>query len=348
MKLTQMYNEIMQEKVVAEYCINGMEAQLDLAAKKIKEFGPYNVVFAARGTSCNAAKLAKYLIETHIGWPVSIAAPSVLTKYNGKLNLSNSLVIGISQSGAAEDVCSVLRRANENGALTIAITNTEESLLMKNAKISINCNSGSELSVAATKTFVAQMAVLAVLVAKISGDKDLQEHVNRIPEAIEQAFALKKQVEELSQRYRYLDECVVLARGIAYPIALELAIKLQETCYVRATGFALSNFAHGPLAILHRSMGAILLAIDKNTDDNVPEMQRRIAAMGTEILLITNKRQLVKTNVGRVILLPDWCEGVCGVFAVTTMVQLLACGISSEKSINPDSPRCLTKVTVTK
>ena len=163
MNQTKMYREIFQEPEKLAACFSNNVESMRQCMAEVKERTPACVVIAARGTSCNAGKYAKYLIETTLGIPVCIAAPSVLTKYNGKLNLSNALVIGISQSGAAEDVCSLLDRGNENGALTISITNTEDSLMATHAKYHFNCSAEKEESLAATKTFVTQMQLLTMM-----------------------------------------------------------------------------------------------------------------------------------------------------------------------------------------
>ncbi len=148
-----MFQEIQEEPAALRECIEQNQVMVKFLAEEIRSKNPSCLVLAARGTSCNAAKFAKYVFETYVGLPVMIAAPSVLTKYGGKLKLSNAVVVGISQSGAAQDVCSLIDRGNRDGSLTVAITNTEGSLLSQRAKFHLNCCAGLEKSLAATKTF---------------------------------------------------------------------------------------------------------------------------------------------------------------------------------------------------
>ena len=104
-----MFQEIQEEPAALRECIEQNQVMVKFLAEEIRSKNPSYLVLAARGTSCNAAKFAKYVFETYVGLPVMIAAPSVLTKYGGKLKLSNAVVVGISQSGAAQDVCSLIR-----------------------------------------------------------------------------------------------------------------------------------------------------------------------------------------------------------------------------------------------
>ena len=133
-----MFQEIQEEPVALRECIEQNQVMVKFLAEEIRSKNPSYLVLAARGTSCNAAKFAKYVFETYVGLPVMIAAPSVLTKYGGKLKLSNAVVVGISQSGAAQDVCSLIDSGNRGGSLTEAITNNEGSVPSHRAKLPPN------------------------------------------------------------------------------------------------------------------------------------------------------------------------------------------------------------------
>ena len=179
--MNNMFQEIQEEPAALRECIEQNQVMVKFLAEEIRSKNPSYLVLAARGTSCNAAKFAKYVFETYVGLPVMIAAPSVLTKYGGKLKLSNAVVVGISQSGAAQDVCSLIDRGNRDGSLTVAITNTEGSLLSQRAKFHLNCCAGLEKSLAATKTFLCQLALLTQLAAQLSGEPRLLDLVKRLP-----------------------------------------------------------------------------------------------------------------------------------------------------------------------
>ena len=347
MNQTKMYREIFQEPEKLAACFSNNVESMRQCMAEVKERTPACVVIAARGTSCNAGKYAKYLIETTLGIPVCIAAPSVLTKYNGKLNLSNALVIGISQSGAAEDVCSLLDRGNENGALTISITNTEDSLMATHAKYHFNCSAEKEESLAATKTFVTQMQLLTMMVGLWADDAELLKRMEDLPRVAETVLKMAPQLKEIANRWRFIQECFILARGLAYPVALECEIKLQETSSIHSQAFSVTNFTHGPVAMVSRRAPILLMACDAATDDNVAAMLQRVNNEGAETVVITNKPEIA-AMAHDAILLPKEFEGVTAVFAIATAIQLLACELSVTRGSSPDTPYGLTKVTVTK
>lgn len=348
MNPTKMYAEILQEPEKLAICFDKNRENICACAKLLKEMRPASVIIAARGTSCNAGKYAKYLIETELGIPVSIAAPSVLTRYEGKLHLANTLVIGISQSGAAEDVCSLIDRGNETGAMTIAVTNTEGSLLAEHAQHHLCCFAGKEESLAATKTFVTQMELLTLLVAAWNDDSRLMEQMKSLPALTQSVLSLQPQVKELVQRWRFIGECFILARGLSYPVALECEIKIQETSFVHSQAFSVTNFTHGPVAMVTPRVPLLAIACDEKTDDNVIDMIHRVQGEGAEVLILTNKAEIAELSAGNAIVLDKECEGVLGAFAAATAIQLLACELCVLRGGNPDAPRGLTKITVTR
>ena len=287
------------------------------------------------------------VFETYVGLPVMIAAPSVLTKYGGKLKLSNAVVVGISQSGAAQDVCSLIDRGNRDGSLTVAITNTEGSLLSQRAKFHLNCCAGLEKSLAATKTFLCQLALLTQLAAQLSGEPRLLDLVKRLPRIAAAMLDRTQELSRMAHRYRFMNECFILARGLNYPIALEFGIKTQETSFVRSRAYSVANFTHGPIAMLRDFIPVFVLATDSATDENTCEIIKRLKNQRCDVCVITNKQEIADLAGGNAVLLPPECEGVAGGFACATVIQLFACELSVQRGNNPDAPEGLTKVTVT-
>lgn len=284
-----MFQEIQEEPVALRECIEQNQVMVKFLAEEIRSKNPSYLVLAARGTSCNAAKFAKYVFETYVGLPVMIAAPSVLTKYGGKLKLSNAVVVGISQSGAAQDVCSLIDRGNRDGSLTVAITNTEGSLLSQRAKFHLNCCAGLEKSLAATKTFLCQLALLTQLAAQLSGEPRLLDLVKRLPRIAAAMLDRTQELSRMAHRYRFMNECFILARGLNYPIALEFGIKTQETSFVRSRAYSVANFTHGPIAMLRDFIPVFVLATDAATDENTCEMIKRLKNQRCDVCVITNK-----------------------------------------------------------
>ena len=342
-----MFQEIQEEPAALRECIEQNQVMVKFLAEEIRSKNPSYLVLAARGTSCNAAKFAKYVFETYVGLPVMIAAPSVLTKYGGKLKLSNAVVVGISQSGAAQDVCSLIDRGNRDGSLTVAITNTEGSLLSQRAKFHLNCCAGLEKSLAATKTFLCQLALLTQLSAQLSGEPRLLDLVKRLPRIAAAMLDRTQELSRMAHRYRFMNECFILARGLNYPIALEFGIKTQETSFVRSRAYSVANFTHGPIAMLRDFIPVFVLATDAATDENTCEMIKRLKNQRCDVCVITNKQEIADLAGGNAVLLPPECEGVAGGFACATVIQLFACELSVQRGNNPDAPEGLTKVTVT-
>lgn len=209
------------------------------------------VYFAARGTSDHASIYAQYMLGRCVGIASGLATPSVITSYGKEIDLSHALVIGVSQSGKAADALAVMAQGKKCGAITVSVTNEADSPMAKEADYHLYCNVGPEISVAATKTFTAQMYLLALLTAVWSGNEKVMETLDKVPAAMEEMMkTLPAQIEEIAPRYRYMRDGFTLGRGVNYPVALESALKLKETNYVRMQGAALSDFWHGPLVRL--------------------------------------------------------------------------------------------------
>src|SRR5712664_2993684 len=189
------------------------------------------IVLVARGSSDNAALFGRYLLEITTGIPVSLSAPSVYTLYQSKLNLKRALVIGVSQSGEGEDINRVLETARDCGAFTIGITNEPASSMVKLVDETLLMRGGHERSVAATKTFTGQMMLFYMLAAALSKNRQPIDY-ELIPDLAARALEQQPAIVELVQRYVFMENCVVVGRGLAYANAYEFALNLMETCYV--------------------------------------------------------------------------------------------------------------------
>lgn len=223
-----------------------LESTLAAEREKITRIGDFLrqkdidlIVLVARGSSDNAALFARYLLEVTTGIPVSLSAPAVFTLYNAKLRLKRAVVIGVSQSGEGTDINHVLERARDSGAFTLAITNDDASEMAKIADETLLIHAGREKSVAATKTYTGQILLLSML-ASAMGERRLDLH--KIPDFVSRALELEPQVKEAVQRYSFVENCVVVGRGMNYGNAYELALKLMETCYVVAERFSSADF----------------------------------------------------------------------------------------------------------
>ena len=326
--------------------------------KDIKSGTATNFVAAARGTSDHALVFLKYVLEVNSEYTVGLSAPSVITMYKGKINYANSIIIGCSQSGKAADVLEIIKKGNEQGAITIAVTNDEESPMAKEAKYHLFCNAGLESSVAATKTFSAQLYLMLWLASELAGDKEKLAMLKGLKREIEHIIP---QIDDLTTKYadKFKDTQVgfVLSRGITYPIALEATLKLQETCYIQMKGYAGSDFYHGPMAMVNENTPVFIYCAQNDGDVEIQNIIRadqikcieKMLSLNAPVLLITNDCLLT----GRFAKCNDALInfGVSEdfmMFAFALFAQMFACKISCAIGNNPDSPRALNKVTITK
>ncbi len=305
-----------------------------------------NVVIAARGTSDHAAVYAKYCIEILTGKPVSLAAPSVITLYGSRMDYKNALVIGVTQSGMAEDVREVLKCANGQGALTVAITNSENSPIAKEAQYHLYCNAGPEKSVAATKTFMSELFILEVLAASWNGEDSLIRSLRNMPDALERQLEKADEVIRAAGRYKFAEKCIILARGLLYPVALEAALKIQETTYMGAKAYAISDFWHGPLAMIEKNTPVILYASSDAAKKDALDIARQLRKMDADILMVTDSTDLAE-YANETVFVPS-AEPLVEPFHHVAVAQLFAYGLATQKGLSPDEPRSLKKITVTK
>lgn len=338
-----MLDEILEQPAVLQRTIDAEREKMTRLGDFLRQKDIDLIVIAARGSSDNAALFGRYLLEMTTGIPVSLSAPSVYTLYNAKLRLNRALVIGVSQSGEGVDINLVLERAKDAGAFTVGITNEAESTMARLADETLLIHAGREKSVAATKTYTGQMLHFYMLAAAI-GDKRLDYH--RIPEFTEKALELRPAVEEMVQRYAFMENCVVVGRGVNYGNSYELALKLMETCYVVAERFSSADFFHGPLAIVERRFPVILFGPAGVTQPGNIDLLKRLKELHADRLSITNSSEIASLSARSLTLASDIDEILTPIPFVVP-AQMFAAYLSVAKGLDPDAPRSLTKVTKT-
>ena len=346
--MTLMEKEIFEVPEALKTCFKTNEKTLNELAEKLASRKIKNVVVAARGTSDHAGIYGKYIIESLIGVPVSLAAMSVVTRYGAELDLSDSVVLAISQSGKAADVIEYVEMAKKSGAITVTITNNNESPLALIGDYNFFLNVGEEKSVAATKTFPAQLYTIAHIVAMWADRKDLLAKLEKVPEKICQILLRNEEVAALAVRYRFMKDAFILSRGINYPLALEAALKVQETNYVLAKAYPISDFHHGPFAMVDEGMPVIMYMPAGPVAQDSMEMIKKLQAVGADLLMVTDDENLLaEGDVGFQIPFAEK-EDMISAFYYATFAQLFACNLAEVKGRNPDAPRGLNKVTITK
>lgn len=338
-----MLQEIAEQPDVLQRTIDGELEKVTKLGDFLRKRDIDLIVLVARGSSDNAALFGRYLLEVTTGIPVSLSAPSVFTLYNAKLRLNRALVIGVSQSGEGIDINLVLERAKESGAYTLGITNEADSSMAKIADETLLIHAGREKSVAATKTYTGQMLHFYMLAAAL-GNQRLDYH--KIPEYAEKALKLQPEVQQLVQRYAFMENCVVVGRGMNYGNSYELALKLMETCYVVAERFSSADFFHGPLAIVERRFPVVLFAPIGVTQKSNLDLLGRLHELHADCLSITNDAKIAASST-RSLMLPGEIDEFLSPIPFIIPAQLFAAYLSETKGLDPDAPRSLTKVTQT-
>jgi glucosamine--fructose-6-phosphate aminotransferase (isomerizing) len=317
------------------------------AAVRIRERNCTFAYLAARGTSDNAGLYAKYLWGIFNGMPVALAAPSMFSVFKKPPKIGDALVVGISQSGQSPDIVSVIEEGRRQGALTLAITNDSNSPLADAAELIIDTVAGPEKAVAATKTYTAQLTAIAMLSVALGGSGEQREWLGRLPSLVEDALKLDETVKDASDRYRYMNECVVLGRGFNYATAHEWALKLKELAFVVAEPYSSADFQHGPVALARPGFpvfavvpgGTIDQEIIKLLTELVQEEQVELLAISSEGSALA----LANTPVQLPERLPEWITPIPAIIPA----QLFCYHLTRAKGYNTEGPRGLSKVTLT-
>jgi glucosamine--fructose-6-phosphate aminotransferase (isomerizing) len=336
-----------QPKVLASIKEKNISA-IRAAVAAAKSAGITNICFAARGTSDHASIFAQYLFGIYAGVPCSLATPSVVSQYGTKLNFANTLVIGVSQSGRAADVLAVVENANECGLPTVAVTNNEDSPLAKTAAFHLYCNAGPEVSIAATKTFTAQMMLLALLCAEWAKSEELFALLDRVPAAAERLLSyMPQEIASGIGAFTSAENAILLGRGTSYPIALEGAIKILETNRMYVKGYAISDFHHGPMAQVKRGDAVIVLAPESVLINDAVEITAKLDKVGARTVIISDSEKMLA---GRefALRIPALGSDSVSPFMLAITVQLIALELCLAKGIDPDKSDVLNKVTITK
>ncbi|MGB9767533.1 SIS domain-containing protein [Dictyoglomus sp.] len=314
-------------------------------SKRIKSLDFQNIVFVARGSSDNAATWGKYYMESHLRVPVSLCAPSLFTIYKLPPNLKSSLVIAISQSGESDDICEVVNNANKQGALTIGITNNPQGKLAQIAKINIFLNSGIEKSVAATKTYLSQLVSIYFLTNTLIGRNILPEF-DKILNTMEDILKREEEIKEKVKPYKYMEHCAVLGRGFNLSTALETALKLKETSYIIAQPYSSADFMHGPLALASEGFPVFFFVPKGESMEHSLEVLKTLKEKGSDIFIFTNEIDLLKEYDGIYINcdIPEYITPIPFIYPA----QFFAYYLAEIKGRDPDNPRNIRKVTITR
>lgn len=315
-----MLGEYMEREIREQPEVLSRGAETYLEALRPLEGRKFDMVLlAARGSSDHAALFARYLIEITLGIPVSLAAPSVLTRYGSHVRYHNCLAVGISQSGAAPDVAEVLEAMRADGHLTVGVTNTAGSRLATSVDVPLLLDAGKENALAATKTYSSSLLAMVALVRAMGADVPLLPlpDVAWISTCEREAAAQSGLVVRSSPVF-------ALGRGYGFATAHETALKLMECALISCKAYSTADFEHGPKALAGH--GSAIIAYD--------EIQPGLAAQGAEIV------QAPAVPVG----VPETLKPIWDV----VFGQWLSLHAARARGLNPDAARHLNKVTQTR
>ena len=341
-------SEIHEQPAVLARLLAEESDHISSIAARIRERAPRYLVIAARGTSDNAARYAQYLFGARNRLSVALATPSLYTLYTSPPRLDGALVVGISQSGASPDLVAVLAEARRQDCATLAITNEPGSPLAQVAGDVIGLHAGPERSVAATKTYTAQLLALAMLSGGLGGPAGSGAQLARVPGWVEAALgqdtvlAAKRAAALLSNA----DRCVVIGRGFNYATTFELALKLKELAYVAAEPYSSADFMHGPVALVEADFPVLAVnpggAVFAEVQAVIAEVKRR----GARPIILSERDDALAQAAAPIVLpdgVPEWLSPIVAI----APGQLLAAHASLARGFDPDQPRGLQKVTRT-
>ena len=342
-----LHSEISEQPAVLARLLDQERAAVEKIAEAIRQRNPRYVVLAARGSSDNAARYSQYLFGTLNSLPAALATPSIFTLYEQAPRLDDALVIAISQSGQSPDIVAVVAEGKRQGALTIALTNAPDSPLARTAEHNIFLHAGAEKAVAATKTYSTSLMALAMLSSALTQDETRFEALARVPEWIDQVLRNRDLTTAAAERYTYVDYCVVASRGYNYATAYEVALKLKELTYIVAEPYSSADFQHGPLALVEHGFPVVAVVPEGALAAELITFFSQLKERGADLIMVSAQPEalaIAQTPLPIPTGIPEWVSPL----VMVVQGQLFALGLTLAKRFDPDQPRGIRKVTLTK
>ena len=341
-------SEILEQPERLEQLLRLQKKTAQDIARAVRRRDIHYVFLAARGTSDNAGRYANYIWGAINHLPVALATPSLFTYYQQPPNLKNALVVGISQSGQSPDIISVLVEGKRQGCLTLAVTNAPDSPLAAAADLVLDIQAGAELAVAATKTYTGELMALAMLSAAMSGSKEQWADLAKLPRWMEQVLKQDKAIAQMTQRFRYMQQCVVLGRGYNYATAFEWALKLKELTYVEAEPYSSADFQHGPIAMVESGFPVMAVVPEGKVFDSMMSLLAPLRnEHKAELVVISDSKEalaLAQSPIPLPLNMPEWLTPLVSIIPA----QLFSYHLAAVKGYDTEKPRSILKVTKTR
>lgn len=323
--------------------------EVTLDKSKLKDLNRIQIV--ACGTSLHAAMVGKYIIEDYCGIPVEVEASSEYI-YRKTITDENTLVIGVSQSGETADTITAIRLAKKKGSHILIVTNRPDSTMAREADSLVPVNAGIEVSVAATKSYMAQLIsfyLLAIYMAEVKGSVskeeilDLKHELILLPQKIDKVLTHKEDIQKIARKFSSFKDFIFVARGINFPTALEGALKLKEISYINATGYSAGELKHGPIAMLDDSMPVLAILMKGKVYEKILSNAEEAKARNARMIALTDSEdQKLEELFENVIRVPEISEMLSPALAIVPL-QLLAYYIAEFLGKDVDQPRNLAK-----
>jgi glucosamine--fructose-6-phosphate aminotransferase (isomerizing) len=304
------------------------------------------VLIASRGSSGNAARYAQYLLGRAHRVPVMFATPSLYTIYEQPPRLAGAVVIGISQSGASPDVASVLAEARRQGRPTVALTNAPDSPLAREADAVLLLEAGEERAVAATKTYLNSLGAVAMLFAAADGPV-AEAELARMPSVLEEQIELSIATAPPLDEYGDAVGATVVARGVNYGTAFEIALKIRELSGLVVEAYSPADLMHGPIAAIREGWPVIVVAPTGPARPSVEDVVLPLLGRGARIIAVSDVAAMLRraqTRLPLVARVPEWLSALTAVIPG----QLTALRLAQLRGLDIDSPAGLEKVTLTR
>lgn len=335
--------EIAAQPAVWQRILTDGTDQLAAGASYLAKRSPRFVLFVARGTSDHAALYAKYLVEVTHQLPAGLVSPSTMTAYGARPDLRDVLMVAVSQSGGSPDLVQSIEVARSQGASTIAVTNNAASDLAQAAEVHLDVLAGAERSVAATKSYTAQLLTLYLLLERArGGDGSRAAGIAALGESV---LGQEEHVAALAQRYRFAQRLVTTGRGYSYPTAREAALKLMETSYLSAQAFSGADLLHGPLAMIDPQVPVLAVVPEGVGGGAMQAVLPRLAEARADVFCVGTPGAVAGAAAG--VTLPSGVAEELSPILEIVPLQQLALHLAVARGGDPDHPRGLRKVTET-
>ncbi len=318
------------------------QATCEIVANEIKTRNLRFAVVCARGSSGHAGTYAKYLIEYYLRINTAPAAPSLNSVYNATTDMSNTLLLVISQSGKSPDLLAFTEAAKKSGAYIVAIVNTEDAPLCDIADIVLPISAGPERSVAATKSYIASCTAIAQLVGAASQDKDLKQALDDLPDLLEKACTMdwSAALEPVSKT----QSLFAISRGAALGIVREVALKFKETAIMHAEAFSAAEVIHGPLALVNPGFVCLVFdPVDQSSED-IKLLVKNLRDFGAKVFVISS----CAASEHNMLPIPAHKTNACTPIVQVQSFYLFVEQLARLRGYNPDTPQHLKKVTETR